>query len=178
MEIWFTAREKFGPSDGDAWDRYIRWAQLPQLREVISLDWTLCPSLFEELTEEDWHYNIHQDYLISYFRDLDYVVSRVSDQGDSVNILAVTLEPKSEPTRAFNDERFLFHGYDLIGGSESALTKLYGIGKAFSRSDISSVGLLEDYSFAKEVQKLLLRHYPEDPHADCALWAIWRLEKM
>ena len=31
---------------------------------------------------------------------------------------------------------------------------------------------------AKEVQKRLLQHYPEEPHADCALWAIWRLENI
>jgi hypothetical protein len=181
MEIWFTAREKFGPSDGDAWEKYIQWAKLPQLREVISLDTALCPSLFKELTEEDWDYNIHQDHRISYFRDLDYVVNRVSDQGDSVNILAVTFEPKSNPTMAFNDERFLFYGYDLIDeGSDdiSALTNCGGFDKAFSSSDVSSVGLLEDYAFAKEVQKRLLQHYPKEPHADCALWAIWRLEKI
>jgi hypothetical protein len=179
MEIWFTAREKFDPSSGGAWDKYVQWAQLPQLREVISLDTALCPSVFKELTEEDWDHNIHQDHCISYFRDLDYVLSRVSDQRDSVNILAVVLEPKSNTTRAFDDERFVFYGYDLIdkGSDISALTNCGGFDKAFSSSDVSSVGLLEDYTFAKEVQRRLLQHYPEEPHADCALWAIWRLER-
>jgi hypothetical protein len=111
---------------------------------------------------------------------LDYVVSRVSDQSDSVNILAVVFEPKSNPMKAFNDERFAFCGYDLLdeGSDTSALTNCGGFDKAFSGSDVSSVGLLEDYAFAKKVQKRLLRHYPEEPHADCALWAIWRLKEI
>jgi hypothetical protein len=95
-----------------------------------------------------------------------------------VNILAVTFEPTSNPAMAFNDERFLFYGYDLLdaGSAISALTNCGGFDQAFSSSDISAVGLLEDYAFAKAVQTRLRQHYPEEPHADCALWAIWRLE--
>jgi hypothetical protein len=178
MEVWFTAREKFDPSNGDTWVKYVQWAKLPQLKEVISLDTVLCPSVFKELTEEDWNHNIHQNHRISYFSDLDYVIGRVGNQRDSVNILAVAFEPESDPSEAFGDERFVFCGYDLIdkGSDVSALTNCGGFDMAFSRPDISSVGLLEDYALAREVQERLRRHYPEEPHADCALWALWRLK--
>ena len=97
MEVWYSAREKFDPKNGSGWDKYVQWAQLPQLKEVISLDTSLCPSMFRELIDEDWNHNIHQDHRISYFKDLDYVVGRIKEKKDAVNVLAVVFEPASDP---------------------------------------------------------------------------------
>src|SRR5688572_14478905 len=109
MEFWFTARRKFGPSFGIEWEKYIQWANLPQLQEVVSLDAILCPNMFAELMEEDWHYNIQEDYRISFFRDLDHVVGRMRTKLD-VNIMAIVYEPPTDPTVIFLDNRFEFCG--------------------------------------------------------------------
>ncbi len=91
LKIWYTARQKFDPSDGQAWLDYIRWSKLTQLTEVVSLDTILCPSVINELTAEDWQRNVQENYHIFFFRDLDYLLSRVSTQTQSVNILAVPI---------------------------------------------------------------------------------------
>ena len=45
--------EKFGPERGEVWADYVAWARLPQLRELVSLDGILCPSVFPDITAED-----------------------------------------------------------------------------------------------------------------------------
>lgn len=180
MEVWYTATEKFDPNNSAEWDKYVQWAQLPQLKEVISLDTSLCPSVFRELIAKDWNHNIQQHYRVSYFKDLDYVMERIKEQKDAVNVLAVVFEPASDPTKLFNDDGFVFYGYDLLdeGSAISALTNCGGFDQAFNSSDISDVGLLEDYLFARKVQRRLRQNYPHEPHAACDLWALWRLENL
>jgi hypothetical protein len=51
-----------------------------------------------------------------------------------------------------------------------------GFNKAFANSDLSECGLLTDYAQALRVQRLLREKYPDEPHADCDLWAIWQLQ--
>lgn len=175
MEIWFTARRKFGPGN-PGWDEYIKWSGLSQLVEVCSLDTMLNLSLFQELTAEDWQHNIHEDFCISYFREADYVMERLRSETESINILGVAREPDHQPRLA--DQRFVFCGYDLIGeGDISALTNCGGFEKAFDNAQLSEMGLLDQYETARTVQDALRYHYPDEHHADCNLWAIWRLEK-
>jgi hypothetical protein len=118
------------------------------------------------------------DFRTSEVRDLDYLLNRAGDRLDALNILALVFEPDESTVEAFADGRFVFCGYDLVerGGGTSALANCGGFDRAFSSSDLSAVGLLEDYGYAREVQERLLQHYPDEPHADCDLWAIWRLE--
>ena len=72
--IWYTATNKFEPSRGDEWVKYYEWAKIPQLQELITLDTTHRAQELWELVDSDWTYNIHKDYLISFFWDLDYLV--------------------------------------------------------------------------------------------------------
>jgi hypothetical protein len=174
--IWFTAAKKFDPSIGAEWIKYYDWARIPQLKELVSLDSTLRPSELWDLIDSDWEYNIHKDYLIAFFWDLDYLLKRFSAKRDDVNILAVSLEPSFEVRGIFKDGRFVFQGYDLVGeGDVSAITNCGGFDKAFETGSISQVGLFDSYSFARETQKRLRTYYPSEQHADCELWAIWKL---
>ena len=174
--IWFTVTEKFSPLQGVKWDKYCEWAKIPQLKEVISLGADHRAEELLDLIESDWGYNIHMDYLIGFFWDLDYLLERFSDRIKEVNILAVSLEPSSDVRNFFDDVRFSFQGYDLAGtGDFSAITNCGGFDKAFQTSDISEVGLFDSYSFARDVQKRLRKYYPNEPeHADTDLWAIWK----
>lgn len=172
---YFIAVEKFGPDSGQAWSEYIAWSGLTHLSEVVSLDILLCAPVIDELTAEDWNYNVQEDYLTEYFRDLDYLLRRVNTV-DRINILAVLLNPVADARHQWTDERFEFLGHDLIERTTgvSALTNCGGFDQAFANEDLSPVGLLAAYDDACQVQKLLKTHYPDDPHADCDLWAIWR----
>lgn len=173
--VWYTSTKKLNPSIGDDWSQYVRKISLPQLREIISLDTTLRPKELWELNDEDWLYNIHMDYLIAYFWDLDYLLKRFASKRSSVNILAVMLEPSSEVQKTFGDERFSFQGYDLIGESVSVLNHCGNFEKAFLPSDISEVGLLNSYDLVRKVQRRLRQEYSDESHTDCTLWAIWKM---
>lgn len=43
-------------------------------------------------------------------------------------------------------------------------------------NDISEFGLIKEYKKAKEIQLLLTENYPNEEHAECALWGIWKME--
>lgn len=75
------------------------------------------------------------------------------------------------------DDRFRFYGYDLIDDVRiSALTNCGGFDKAFLPQDISEYGLIKEFDKAKQIQSLLVTEYPDDAHAYCSLWAIWKME--
>jgi len=54
MPVIYSAVKRFDPACGERWREYIDWSGLTQLREVVSLDGLLCPTVIEELTDEDW----------------------------------------------------------------------------------------------------------------------------
>lgn len=176
--VWYTAREKFGPGRADAWAAYQAWARLPQLVEVVSLDNSLCPNVVRELIPEDWRHNVQQDFKIDFFTDLDYLINRVGERS-GLNILAVLEEPDPEDIQTFQDERFSFKGFDLLDSPAagiSALVNCGGFDLAFLPADLNPVGLISEYGLARAVQQRLAANYPEEQHARCALWAIWRME--
>jgi hypothetical protein len=57
----------------------------------------------------------------------------------------------------------------------SALTNCGGFPNAFANSELSQTGLLLDFHRAFEVQQLLRAQYPDEHHANCHVWAIFRL---
>lgn len=175
-EIWYTARAKFDPSHGAAWENYRQWARLPQLTELLTLDLVLCPEIIQELTPEDWTHNVQQDHRLFYFRDLDYLLGRLAG-AQPFNLLAVTWEPTAACYDYLADSRFQFHGYDLIEEATgiSALTNCGGFHLAFRNEELSPLGLLPDYDFARVVQARLHQHYPDEHHAQCELWGVWQM---
>jgi hypothetical protein len=47
--------------------------------------------------------------------------------------------------------------------------------KAFSSADINSSGLISDFKKARDVQEQLKEHYPLEHHAQCSIWAMWKM---
>ncbi len=175
-EIWYTASERFDPSLGDEWAKYVAWANLPQLKECLSLDGTHRPKELSHPTDEDWKHNVHRNYCISYFWDLDYLLQRFEHRRGELNILAFTLDPPFEVRDLSMDPRFEFQGYDLMDIYEiSAISNCTGFDEAFQRSDVSPVALFDTYDFARQAQKRLQEHYPDEHHAYCDVWAIWKM---
>ena len=67
-------------------------------------------------------------------------------------------------------------GYDLMDQDvgNSALTNCGGFDDVFAGSELNSVGLLGNFARAVEVREELKRAYPQERHADCDVWAIYR----
>jgi hypothetical protein len=177
VKPWYTAAESFDPTWGDNWTTYFHGAGLPQLVEVITLDCSLCPSSIKDLTPEDWEHNIPVDFSPDLFHDLDYLLKRVAGM-EKTNILAVVRNPTEQCAGAFEDSRFAFKGYDLVEveGGISALTNCGGFPLAFRNEELSNCGLIATLARAREVQQALREHYPDEHHADCNIWALWKMK--
>jgi hypothetical protein len=177
MPVVYSAVKRFDPGCGEAWPKFIEWSGLTQLREVVSLDLILCPTVFGELTDEDWQHNVQEDFKITLFHDLDYVLGKVA-RGDRVNVLALLQNPADDEIRSFNDSRFVFRGFDLVELQTgiSALVNCGGFDKAFAPTELSDCGLLADHARALSVQQRLRAEYPDEHHADCDVWAVWQLQ--
>jgi hypothetical protein len=176
MPVVYSAVKRFDPGCGEAWPKFIEWSGLTQLREVVSLDLILCPTVFGELTDEDWLHNVQEDFKITLFHDLDHVLRRVAGD-DRVSVLALMQNPTDDEVRSFTDPRFVFRGFDLVELQTgiSALVNCGGFDKAFAPTDLSDCGLLADHTRALAVQKRLRAEYPDEHHADCDLWAVWQM---
>jgi hypothetical protein len=177
MPIIYSAVRCFDPACGDSWIKFIEWSGLTQLREVVSIDGCLCPTFFRDLIPEDWDHNVQEDYKIHLFRDLEYVLSRISEH-DRINVLALMREPTANDLASFHDPRFTFKGFDLIeiDGSISALINCGGFPESFSNAELSDCGLLTDHAKAISVQKRLRIHNPDEQHAHCDVWAVWQMK--
>jgi hypothetical protein len=135
----------------------------------------LCPTVPEQLTAADWDHNLHADYLAFFFRSHDYLRNRVMGLG-RLNILAVLQNPTHSDVAAMRLPDFTFAGFDLVDvhGDISALTNCGGFEGVFRNTELSELGLLTDLSRAQEVRASLRVQYPEESHAQCHVWAIWR----
>ncbi len=178
MGIAYTARNKFDPSFGDTWKKYIDWCKLTQVEELISLDAGLCETAFKadlELTET-WNnsFELNSEYFGHIYKNIDYVLSQIKDKTE-FNLLAVTFEPLEE-CEHFKLDNFEFIGYDLLDQSHStsALTNCGGFEETFDNSELNKNGLLDTYERAVEIKKKLLINNEEEYHADTNLWAVWR----
>lgn len=78
MTPWFIATERFDPSDGDAWSKYIAWCGLNQLTEVVSLDGMLNPTLLPVIKDEYWPHIVNANFRLNYFVDYDYLIGEVA----------------------------------------------------------------------------------------------------
>jgi len=171
---YFTVVERFGPQDGASWERFVRWSSLDQVVEIVGLDSCLCPPIITDLTDEDWEHNVHEDFRTHLFRDLPYLLTRVPDH-KSHNVLAILDGPR-EDDLAIAPPGFALLGFELLDvhGDISALTNCGGFPMAFDPSELNPVGLLDSLDRAEEVRELLRSEYPDESHAECDIWAVWR----
>ena len=175
MEPWFIATEKFGPSNGEAWDKYVAWSGLTHLAEVVSLDPMLCQRALGELRDDYWPHIVNEDFMLDFFVDLDFMMAQLSEI-ESKNILCVFRNPPTQPVAPTNHANFVFLGYDLVDvqGSASALTNCRGFPDVFDNSELSALGLIAAHSRATHIQARLRDFHPREHHANCHVWAIFR----
>jgi hypothetical protein len=176
MKPWFVATEPFSPRDGAKWQKYIEWSGLAQLVELLSLDPMLCPPVLDDVKDEYWPHIVNENFMLSFFLDADFLREQTANVKHK-NFLCVFRNPPGPPTPP--DGTFEFAGYDIVDvqHSASALTNCGGFPDVFSNSEVSTIGLLPDFNRAVEIQKLLRQNHPEEAHANCHLWAIFRERK-
>jgi hypothetical protein len=172
----FIATERFDPSDGEGWTKYCEWAKIPALAEVVSLDSHLCPSIVDELLDEDWKHNVQENFRAEYFVHLDYLLGRVSGITRK-NVLGVYRNPPTHIEAPPAPGKFEFIGYDLVEDETgvSALTNCGGFPNEFSNDELNKFGLMTSFDRASRTRQLLKDRHPADTHARCELYAVWRL---
>lgn len=177
IKALFTAREKFDPADGESWLNYYAFAKIPALREVVSLDHLVNPHLIDDLMDEDWKFIANAGYGLWFFSDFNYLLSR-TPLIQRRNILGVYRNP-SEHINLAPAAGFIFHGYDLLDESTeiSALVNCGGFPDVFSNDELNAFGLIGNYHRANEVHKSLIQRHPDEHHAHCQLYAVWRLKE-
>ena len=175
-ETLFIATERFNPSNGEKWRKYFDWAKIPALTEVVSLDSILCGRLVEERCGEDWNHIVKADFRLDYFYHLDYLLSRVQDRKRR-NILGLYRNTDVHIAESPSSGDFIFKGYDLIEEQTqvSALTNCGGFPDVFDNTELNSCGLIGNFNRAREIRRLLAKKHPEELHAQCEMYAIWRL---
>ena len=178
-EPLFIATERFDPTDGEKWRKYAEWAKIPALTEVVSLDALLCGHLVKEFSDEDWKHIVNENFRLDYFCHLDYLLSRVLDK-ERRNILGLYRNPAAHIAEAPAAGAFKFMGYDLIEEETqiSALTNCGGFADCFLNEELNSYGLIGAFDRASEVKRSLVTKHPEEHHAQCELYAIWRLNEV
>ena len=176
-QIGYAALKRFDPESTD-WKGYIEWAKLPQLSRIVSMDGCLCPSVFTERTDEDWNHVINENFMIDYFHDLEYLLERAQTL-PPCEIIGFVKEPDSPFPHGFTDARFTFFGYDLVdwGNNISSLVNCGGFPDCFDNAELNEFGLLPTFERAIEVRDALLRNHPAEPHAKCAVWPLWLMNR-
>lgn len=179
-EALFIATQRFDPADGERWQSYRQWAQIPALREVVSLDSILCPCLMSpfQYVDEDWSHIVKADYRLDYFLDLDYLLRRLPPLPRR-NVLGLYRNPSRHLDAPPAQGDFAFVGYDLIEEETqiSALVNCGGFPETFSNHELNEYGLIADFSRALEIQRRLPEQNPAEHHAHCQLYALWRLRE-
>jgi hypothetical protein len=172
----FVATERFDATDGDRWNSYVQWAKIPNLTEIVSLDTILCPTVLPDLSDEDWQHNVQADFRLNYFYHLDYLICR-SAGVPRRNILGLYRNPDGHISSPPGSGAFRFIGYDLVEDATqiSALTNCGEFPETFSNNELNQCGLIDDFSRALEIRRLLPEHNPAEHHAKCEMYAIWRL---
>ena len=174
MTPWFIATQPFSPEDGAKWDKYLKWSGLTQLQELVSLDGMLCPTILPEIKDDYWPHIVNEDFMLAYFLDFDFLMTQVAGIARK-NVLGVFRNPVAQPVPPPVAE-FEFLGYELVDlqNAASALTNCGAWPDVFDKSELSPFGLLPELERALDVQAMLRSLYPDEPHAQCHVWAVFR----
>ncbi|HVZ70744.1 MAG TPA: hypothetical protein VHJ20_00080 [Polyangia bacterium] len=159
--LWVSTRQRFQHGD-PTWDGYITWIELPQLREVRTLDAGLnkyvdnCGSIYCKLSEIESVLemlprpaNDHEYYLVGRLLE-----SEGADSIDGFDFLGCDLSDKTMTSSVVN-----------CGPWKGRIAPFV--------SRLNSVGLLS-VSDARRVQDILPVEWGTDePHAAAQIWALY-----
>ena len=95
---------------------------------------------------------------------------------ETEQVIALILRPTEESFVALKTSGFEFCGYDLVesGSTISAITNCGGDFNSIPYGKLTRYGLLPNYKDAVLAQLALVEEDPDEPHADCDIYEIWR----
>jgi hypothetical protein len=170
----YTARERFTPANTGRWADYVAWIGFTHIEELVTLDHILCAELIDELTDADWLHNVHADFRIKWFRDVDYLRQRFPWRIGRDQILAMIEKPIAEypPPPGFTACGFdIVDGYDSI----SVLTNCGRFPGIIDPTAINNWGLLSSLATANAIAERIRTEFPEEPHCSaCRVWQVAR----
>jgi hypothetical protein len=113
--------------------------------------------------------------MLAFFVDLEFLLDQIAGIEER-NLLCVYRNPPSGLALPAGAMNFEFMGYDLVDvqASASALTNCGGFRDVFDNGELSSKGLVASHARAFQVQSALRARHPEEHHANCHVWAIFR----
>ena len=169
---------KFDPSVGYEWERYVEWAGLRHLSEVVTLDSMLCERSPEDFIDEDWPYVVNENFMLDYVLDLDYLLKRAGPL-ENKSLLCAFRNPPRPPEVPPSPYKFSLLGYDVVDVTSqiSATLNCGGFPDVFSASDLNAYGLVGSLQVAQEIQRALLQKYESrenTEHTQTNVWAIFR----
>ncbi len=170
----FTARRKFDPRCGDYWLGYIEWSGFHHIKELVSTDSILSPSMIEALIDADWEFNVHTDNLVYFFHDFEYLKRRIVYDSSRHNLLAIFERPTQAPAQI---EGFTFCGYDILDSADSisVLTNCGRFPLIYTPDDLNPLGLISDLGRVTEIAEAIRKTKADDHHCrDCRVWGIAR----
>jgi hypothetical protein len=174
--IAYACLERFDAGD-KGWLNYLQWLGRNDLASVVAVDGMLCPPLVRAESEADWQFTAREDFLGNYlFSDLDFLLGRAALFPRSM-IVAAIREPSVADVSGFSRPDFEFVGFDVSDRDccVSALLNCGGFPDVFSLDELSPTsGLILSHERAFEIRDRLHQLYPEEAHADCFVWALWR----
>lgn len=173
----FAACQKYDPSWGDSWKKYIEWSGFHHIQEIVSTDSMLCHSLIETLIDEDWNFNVHADNRVHFFHDLDYLKRRIGTALTRANLLALFEEPTQEVEPL---DGFTFCGYDILDSYDdiSVLVNCGSFPTIYTPDDLNQYGLVSDLNRVRAIAQAIRDAHPEEPHCcECRVWGIARAQQ-
>jgi hypothetical protein len=78
MTPWFIATERFTPED-ETWNGFIQFSGLTQLKELVSLDSSLCPTVLPTTKPEYWPHIVNEDFMLNFFLDFDFLIEQIKN---------------------------------------------------------------------------------------------------
>ena len=174
--MFYACNERFDTNDGERWFDYLRWLGRTDIQRLISLDSMLCPTLVRIDGDSDWEFAVCEDFMLDFFTDLDFVLRRAASFPRHM-VLAAARDPSAEDVTAFSHPDFEFAGFDIVDRQccASALLNCGGFPDVFSAAELSPAsGLIQSRERAFEIRDRLHELHPEEPHADCYVWALWQ----
>jgi hypothetical protein len=172
----YLVTERFDASRGAAWRSCVEWIDLPQLTELVSVDGTLCDHVADEIRDDDWPHLLAEDFMLHWYTDLPYLLRRCGSI-EGRNMLCAFRDPERQPEPPSAPFDWVYEGCDLVDvkSGPSALTNCGGgFPLAFRGDEVTPHGLIASLDRAKEIQRALREHYPDEHHANCHVWSVFR----
>lgn len=136
--------------------------------EIVSFDILLC-GMINELDPAGTAGFIRE---VADWKSLLQVPMKSDEQ-----IIAYYMNPAESYQHHILPDGFEFCGYDL-SEYETSISAITNCGRLFDKvipyGELNRFGLLGEHSRAVSIRKLLLDTYPNENHADCAIYELWR----